>query len=118
MGSNYTISGSNVYYGYDCSGFVYNMTKATGLYDGTSFSAGNFATVSAPYGWHTVSVNTADSSELIEGDILENSHHIVIYAGEGKIVHAWGHNNKTCEESILISDYYNDGWVVSRYGSD
>ena len=101
---------------YDCSSFVISAYKQAGIEgigpvgNWSVTYTGNMSNLTS-YGFSNVtnSVNIATGEGLKPGDILvvhnDNSQHAVMYAGNGKIVHA-----SSPSRGILVDDYYNGSW--------
>lgn len=101
---------------YDCSSFVISAYKQAGIEgigpvgNWSVTYTGNMSNLTS-YGFSNVtnSVNIATGEGLKPGDILvvhnNNSQHAVMYAGNGKIVHA-----SSPSRGILVDDYYNGSW--------
>ena len=89
LGNPYRWGGNSLTNGIDCSHFVTSVLQNTGNYSGSYHVAEDW-----------VNIGTGISySDVQPGDVLCYDHHVAIYAGDGKIVHASDYDT-----GIIVSD--------------
>ena len=114
---------------YDCSSFVISAFEQAGIKlksNGATYT-GNMASAASKSGFNVVGgVNKATGAGLQRGDILLNEkHHVALYLGNGKIVHAsanefgkatGGKPGDQTGREIFSKAYYNYPWdKILRY---
>lgn len=86
-GSEGEIMGSNGRPSFDCSGLVTYCLRTMGILPNDD---AHRLTVSSISGVHAEYFTEVAMSEMKRGDLLTNDGHVVIYEGNGQVVHAWG----------------------------
>lgn len=89
---------------FDCSGFVYYVFKETGVYTGGRASAAGYKSIATP-----ISEEEAQPGDLVFfTNATDGTHHIGIYIGEGKMIHA-----PQTGDVVKISSIWRDSDTVS-----
>lgn len=97
IGNPYVLGGRSLTGGADCASFVKLIYQQFGY----NFSFGNVHTLYDTCGGRLVSVDDMKPGDIIFfGSGGEDFHHVAIYAGEGKIVHAMSEGYGICEINL------------------
>lgn len=111
---------------YDCSSLTIAALEQAGIpakSNGATYT-GNMYAVLTKIGFKDVAkkITLSSGKGLVRGDILLNHvHHVAVYVGSGKIVHARGQSygsSRTGDQGqeIAVTNYYNYPWnAVLRY---
>lgn len=117
---------------YDCSSFLITVWQQAGVplkTNGATYT-GNMKSVCLKCGFKDVikSVNIKTGTGLESGDILLGNGHVVMYIGNGRIVHAsinefgkitGGKPGDQTGKEICVRSYYNKPWIsVLRYAGN
>lgn len=102
---------------FDCSSLVIRCCKEAGIPTGIANTTHDMYEGFMASGWHdvTCSVNVANGSGLIRGDVLLNKlNHTCFYIGDGKVVNARTDSDGVTGDShgdeIRIQNYWNYPW--------
>lgn len=68
---------------FDCSGFVYYVFKQTGVYTGERTTASGYSAIATP-----IEADEAKAGDLVFFANSKGIHHVGIYIGDGKMIHA------------------------------
>lgn len=111
-GEEGTTNGSNGRPQFDCSGLVTYCLRTMGVIPNDE--AHRLTTSSIPDA-HKEFFTKVAMSEMQRGDLLLNDHHVVIYEGNGSVVHAWGEKWGVVETSVEKAGPFTSCWRVKDF---
>ena len=99
VGNPYVWGGNSLINGCDCSHFVYNVLKDTGVYSGGYVTSRN---------WSYLGQSVTSIEQANPGDVIVYSGHVAIYDGKGKIIEAQSSsagitNNRSVTSSFIYA---------------